>query len=183
MRAAETVAHAVAGVRAEFVRKTYLHLAGAIPAFAPVETCGPTRWASRGTVELMLSPRLVAVGSSWCPGSSTIRRVLTFLRRRGTWGWVSAPGRRRSSSSSPCASPSTTAIRRNPGVLSLPLAGVTAVALTPGMKLSFLRGAEVLGSVLALDPIVPGFFGFMFGVVSSAAMVGLAAAMVLCFSL
>ena len=182
------VPHIHADARAAFIRRTYLHLAGAVGAFVIVEM-------------LLLRSALPGI-------------MLTFIQGNA-YGWLMILGAfilagwlARSLAASVASVPmqylglglyvlieavifvpilylaafySSPDVLPNAAILTgLLFAGLTTVAFTTRADFSFLRGVLTLGGFLALGAIVGGVvFGFGLGLLFSIAMVGLASAAIL----
>ena len=181
-------AQAHADARATFIRRTYLHLAGAVGAFVIIEM-------------LLLRSAL--------PGY-----MLTFIQGN-SYGWLMILGAfilagclARSLAASAASVQmqyvglglyvfaeavifvpilylavfySSPEVLPNAAIVTaLLFAGLTAVAFTTRTDFSFLRGILTLGGFVALGAIIGGtVFGFGLGLLFSVAMVGLAGAAIL----
>ena len=181
-----TVATAQEDVRAEFIKKTYLHVAGAIGVFALIEYFlvnsvlaeKMTRAMTGGYTWLLVLGAFMLVGwiaDKWAHSNASrgmqylglglfiVAEAIIFLPLL----WVAdnfAPGAIQSA-----------------GWTTLALfLGLTIFAFTTRKDFSFLRGALVIGGFIALGTIVAGIlFGFSLGIWFSGIMVVFAAASVL----
>lgn len=182
------VAQADAEARAMFIRRTYLHLAGAIGAFVIVEM-------------LLLRSALPGLMLGFIQGNSY--GWLMILGAFILTGWM-ARGLAASAASAQvqyfglglyvfaeavifvpllylaafCSSPE---VLPNAAIVTILLfAGLTAVAFITRTDFSFLRGILTIGGFVALGAIVGGVvFGFGLGLLFSVVMVGLAGAAIL----
>lgn len=186
-----TAAQAAAEERAGFIRRTYLHLAGAILAFAAC--CTAIFMIPAGTNELGQSVSLAYVLTSYMTASQ--------------WGWLLVLGGFMAVgwvANSWAQSGASTAAQYGglglyivaesiiftpllyfaatfggadtipmAGILTLVLfAGLTLVAFTSGINFSFLGGAIQVGGFVALGIIVLGIvFGFTLGIFFAGAMI------------
>lgn len=179
------VRDALPAVRAQFVRRTYEHLAGAVLAFVVLEFLLLNAPGIEGVVGFMTSSWLLVIvlfiGASWIADrwarSNTslgmqyaglalyvVIEAVIFLPLMYVAAYYSGPE----------VIPSAALLT---GLL---FAGLTLVAVTTRADFSFLRGVLVLGGLLALGLIVASIlFGFTLGVVFAVVMVGLAAAAIL----
>ena len=173
--------------RAEFIKKTYLHLAGAVGAFILVET-----FLIQSGIAAVLAQSLTG-GFTW----------LAVLGGFSILGWLSRGLASRADSISlqygglalyvvgeallfsPLIYIANTlydpTIVPTAGVLTLFMfGGLTTVAFTTGKDFTFLGSAIKIGGCVALGLIVGGVvFGFKLGLFFSVAMVGLAMAAIL----
>ncbi len=173
--------------RAEFIRKTYLHLAGAVAAFIAIETV----LVQSGIAETLA--RALTGGLTW----------LAVLGGFSLLGWFSRGLASRADSVSLqylglgiyvvaeallfapliyiASSMSDPTVIPTAGILtSFMFVGLTAVALTTGKDFSFLGGALKIGGFVALGAIVCSvIFNFQLGVFFSVLMVGFAMAAIL----
>ncbi len=179
------VRQALPAVRAQFIRRTYEHLAGAILAFVVLEFLLLNAPGIEGVVGLMTSSWLLVlglfIGASWVAdrwarseaslgmqyvglGLYVVAEAIIFLPLMYIAAYYSDP------SVLPAAAVLTVLL----------FAGLTLTAVTTRADFSFLRGVLFFGGLLALGLIVASLlFGFTLGVVFAAAMVGLAAAAIL----
>jgi hypothetical protein len=183
-----SVAQAVPDARAAFVRRTYLHLAGAVAAFVGLEflllnsPVAPAMlkfisgnqygwllflgafivagWAGRSLASNVKSPAAQYAGlAAYVAAEALIFVPLLYVAARY---------------SSPDVLPSAAILT---GTLFL---GLTIVAFATRRDFSFLRGILGVGGMVALGLIVCGvLFGFGLGLWFSFAMVGLACAAIL----
>jgi len=183
-----TVANAVPAERAQFIRRTYAHLAGAILAFVGLELAifgsglaAPlAETMTRGRAWLLVLALFIVaswIADRWARrgGSRTMQYVglglyvlaqaLIFVPLLYVAAYLV---------DDPTLIPTAALIT---GALFL---GLTAVVFTTRADFSFLRGIIVVGSLVAFGLIVASLiFGFTLGVVFSAAMVALAAVSIL----
>ncbi len=183
-------AYALPDERAGFIRKTYTHLAFAVLAFLALEYVLLQLPGIEGLVGLMtrgfnwllvLGLFVVAsmIADRWARsdvsrglqyaglGLYVVIEAIIFLPLM----FIAA------NFSDPTVIPAAALIT---GLL---FVGLTAVAFLTGTDFSFLRGALVIGSFVALGLIVASIiFGFTLGVVFSVVMVGLAAAAILYYT-
>ncbi len=181
----DVAAYALPEVRAQFIRRTYTHLAGAILAFIVLEYALLNTPGIEAVVGLLLQSWLVALGAfmgvSWLAdrwarsnvsrqmqyvglGVYIVAEAVIFLPLMYIARYYSDP----------------TVIPAAGIITGLLFAGLTVVAFTSGVDFSFLRGALILGGFLALGLIVAALlFGFTLGVVFSGAMIALAAGYIL----
>jgi FtsH-binding integral membrane protein len=174
--------------RAEFIRKTYTHLAGAVGAFMLVETA-----LVQSGVAAFLSEALMATRFGWL----AVLAVFSLL------GWFSRGLASKADSVSlqyaglglyvvieaiimapliyiadKFYGPNIISMA---GILTLFMfAGLTAIVFTTGKDFTFLGGALKIGGLVAIGLIVCStIFGFTLGLVFSVAMVGFAMAAIL----
>lgn len=181
------VASAPEDARAAFIRRTYLHVAGAILAFAAVEAA---------LVRLPVAGRLIGAmtgGYAWLVvlalfiGTSTVAdrwaRSATSQGRQylGLGLFIVAQAIVLLPILYGAANYSDPSVIPTAGVLTLALfAGLTAVAFVTGADFSFLRAGLVVGGFLALGLIVASIiFGFGLGLWFAAALVAYAGAAIL----
>jgi len=183
-----TVAQAQPDARAAFIRRTYLHLAGAVAVFIGLETILLKSALAPAMMNFISANRygwLMILGAFILAGwmgrsmASSIRTITTQYLGLGFYVvaeaiifvpilYIAA------FYSSPSVLPSAAIMT---GLL---FAGLTMVAFTTGTDFSFLRGILTIGGFVALGLIVCGtIFGFGLGLVFSVAMVGLASAAIL----
>jgi len=181
-------AQAAASARAAFIRRTYLHLAGAVGVFVIVEMLllrsglprlmlgfiqgNPygwlmilgafilTGWLARGLAASAASVSLQYAGL----GLYVVAEAVIFVPILYLAVFYSSPD-----------------VLPNAALLTgLLFAGLTAVAFTTRTDFSFLGGILTIGGLLALGAIVGGVvFGFGLGLLFSVVMVGLAGAAIL----
>lgn len=181
------VASAPADARARFIRQTYLHLALAILAFAAIEALLLSWSGAAGLVRTMTGGRswllvlLAFMGVSWIAdrwARSDTSRGMQYL---GLGLYVVAEAviflplmYVAANFAGPNVIPAAALIT------ALLFGGLTFTAVTSGVDFSFLRGALILGSFVALGVIVASLlFGFNLGVIFSGAMILLAAGAIL----
>jgi FtsH-binding integral membrane protein len=180
-------ADAVPDERARFIRKTYTHLAGAILAFVGLElaifSTPPVRDALVGLLtQSWLLTLALFIGASWIADRWARRGGSRSMQYVGLGLYVVAQAFifvpllyvAAYLVDDPTLIPTAALIA---GALFL---GLTVVVFTTRADFSFLRGAVLVGGLVALGLIVASLlFGFTLGVVFSAAMIGLAAASIL----
>lgn len=179
-------AYALPDARAGFIRKTYAHLAGAILAFVLLEVAiFSTPLAGTLATYLTRSWLLTLalfIGASWIADRWARSDASRGLQYAGLGIYVVLQALifvpllyvALYYTNDPSLIPTAGIIT---GALFL---GLTAVVFTTGADFSFLRGAIIIGSLVALGLIVASLlFGFSLGVIFSVAMVGLAAASIL----
>lgn len=173
--------------RAEFIRKTYAHLAGAVGAFIAIETF----LVQSGIAETLA--RALTGGLTW----------LAILAGFSLLGWFSRGLASRADSVSLqylglgiyvvaeallfaplifiASRMSDPTVIPTAGILtSLMFVGLTAVALTTGKDFTFLGGALKIGGFVALGLIIcSALFNFSLGLFFSVLMVGFAMAAIL----
>jgi FtsH-binding integral membrane protein len=180
------VADASASSRATFLRRTYLHLAGAIAAFAGLEALLINSSFGIALAEKMLAGSwLLVLGAfmlvSWIAdrwASSSTSKGMQYL---GLGLFIVAEAIIflplliiAVYKSSPQVLPMAVM------VTALLFAGLTTVAFTSGADFSFLRGALTIGGFVALGLIACSLiFGFQLGLIFSGAMVIFAGAAIL----
>jgi len=183
-----TVADAAAVDRAAFIRRTYLHLAGAILAFVGIEA-----W-------LLNTPAMVRLADTMTQGKSWLVVLLAFM----AVSWI-ADKLARSDAGQGVQYLGLLLYTAAQAVIFLPLmlmainvtndrsligeagiitgllfAGLTATAFMTRKDFSFLRGILTIGSFVALGVIVCSmFFKFELGLLFSAVMVLFAAGSIL----
>ena len=179
-------AYALPNERAGFIRKTYAHLAGAILAFVLLEVAifsTPLAGTLAGYLtQSWLLTLALFIGASWIADRWARSEASRGLQYVGLGIYVALQAiifvpllyvalyYTNDASLIPTAGVVT-------GALFL---GLTAIVFTTGADFSFLRGAIVIGSLVALGLIVASLlFGFSLGVIFSVAMVALAGASIL----
>lgn len=175
-----TVADSSAVDRAAFIRRTYLHLAGAILAFIGLET-----W-------LLNTPAMVELAVSMLGGRSWLIVIVAFM----AVSWIADKLARSEASAGlqylglglytaaqaviflplmliAIGQTGSLAIVSEAGIITgLLFAGLTATAFMTRKDFSFMRGILVIGSFIALGIIVCSImFGFELGLLFSGAMV------------
>ena len=172
-------ADAVADARAAFIRRTYLHLFGAIVAFMGLE-------AVFLTVEPIQQTMLQLVGANWWIA------LIGFLVVSWVARWWASSGANPALQYAGLAlytvaeavifvpllwfaSHMDSAIIPTAGFLTLLIfGGLTVTVFVTGADFSFLRGALVVASLLAVGAVFASLFaGFSLGIWFSAAMIGL----------
>jgi len=183
------VAHATPNVRAEFIRKTYLHLAGAILAFVAVEAAllnmswsvklAQTIIGSGGMgwlVVLGLFMVVSMVADRWAQSDTSqgmqyaglgvfiVAEAFVFLPLLYIAAFYSSPD----------------VIQKAAIVTLLLFAGLTVFAVMTKTDFSFMKGVLTIGGFIALGVIVAScIFGFNLGTLFSAIMVLFAAGSIL----
>jgi FtsH-binding integral membrane protein len=174
--------------RAEFIKKTYMHLAGAVGAFIVLETFLLQSGIAAGLTQALSGSRFSWLG---------ILAIFSLL------GWMSRELAGRADSVSlqysglglyvvieaiifsPLIFIANTlydpTIVPTAGIITtLMFAGLTAVAFTTGKDFTFLGGALKIGGCVAIGMIISSvIFGFTLGLFFSIAMVGFAMAAIL----
>ena len=184
-----TVAQARPSERAEFIQKTYLHLAGAVGAFIGVEFLffqfGIARAMTQFVVGSRFSWLLILGGFSllgWMARSFVAKAndIGTQYKGLGLYvvaqALIFAPILYIAAAMTGDGSIITTA-----AVLTLAMfGGLTAIAFTTKTDFSFLGGVLKIGGFIALGLIACSiFFGFTLGLVFSVVMVAFASAAIL----
>jgi FtsH-binding integral membrane protein len=184
------VAEAPGAARLAFLRKTYLHLAGAILVFTALEAL------------LMQIPEVEDVALTMTNGYNwlavlgafmAVSWVADYMARRSTSLWVQYLGlvlyvcaeavifipliyvaaNYGGDDVIPTAAIATVAV----------FVGLSAIVLVSKKDFSYLRAGLTIASMVALGVIVAGvLFGFELGVLFSVAMIGLAAAYILYYT-
>lgn len=180
-------AYALPDERAGFIRKTYAHLAGAILAFVLLEVAifstPPVRDALAGLLtQSWLLTLALFIGASFIADRWARSEASRGLQYVGLGIYVALQALifvpllylATISINDPTLVPTAGIVT---GALFI---GLTAIVFTTGADFSFLRGAIIVGGLVALGLIVASLlFGFSLGVIFSVAMVGLAAASIL----
>lgn len=185
LRPARPVAAMSGEARSDFIWRTYGHVAGAILAFAAIETyLFSTGIAQRIAPAMLGVSWLLVLGAFMLVGflaSHAAHRVeskpMQYLALGGfvlAQALVFVPLLYLAISIEPAI------IESAAGVTLLGTAGLTAVVFVTKKDFSFLRGILVWGGILALVAIVSSvLFGFNLGTWFSVAMIGFAGAAVL----
>ncbi len=180
-------AYALPDERAGFIRRTYAHLAGAILAFVLLEMAIFATPAVRDTLVGLLTQSWLLtlalfIGASWVADRWARSDASRGLQYVGLGVYVALQALifvpllyvALFYVNDPTLIPTAGIIT---GALFL---GLTAIVFTTRADFSFLRGALIVGSLVALGLIVASLlFGFSLGVIFSVAMVGLAAISIL----
>ena len=180
-------AYALPDERAGFIRRTYAHLAGAILAFVLLEMAIFATPAIRDSLVGLLTQSWLLtlalfIGASFIADRWARSDASRGLQYVGLGVYVALQALifvpllyvALFYVNDPALIPTAGIIT---GALFL---GLTAVVFTTGADFSFLRGALIVGSLVALGLIVASLlFGFSLGVIFSVAMVGLAAISIL----
>lgn len=181
------VAQAQPQERAEFIRKTYGHLAGAVAAFIGIETLlvrsgiaeRLAQFVSGGFTWLAILAGFSLLG--WFSRGLAARADSVPLQYLGLGIYVVAEALLFAPLIYIASSLSDPTVIPTAGILtSLMFVGLTAVALTTGKDFSFLGGALKIGGFVALGLIIcSAIFGFHLGLFFSVLMVGFAMAAIL----
>ena len=180
-------AYALPDERAGFIRRTYAHLAGAILAFVLLEMAIFATPAIRDSLVGLLTQSWLLtlalfIGASFIADRWARSDASRGLQYVGLGVYVALQALifvpllyvALFYVNDPALIPTAGIIT---GALFL---GLTAVVFTTGADFSFLRGALIVGSLVALGLIVASLlFGFSLGVIFSVVMVGLAAISIL----
>ena len=185
---AESVAYALPEARAQFIRRTYAHLAYAILGFLVLEYMFLNLPGVERVVGLMNASWLLVLAlffiASWIADYWARSEVSRGLQYAGLVLYVVIEAiiflplmYVAAYYSDPTVLPAAALIT---GLL---FAALTAVVFTTRADFSFLRGVIFIGGFVALGLIVASFiFGFTLGVIFSVAMVGLASAAILYYT-
>jgi len=182
------VAQDHADARAAFIRRTYLHLAGAVGAFVIIEmlllrSALPrimlTFIQSNSYGWLMILGAFILAG--WMARNLAASAASAQVQYLGLGLYVFAEAVIFVPLLYLAAFYSSPEVLPNAALLTgLLFGGLTAVAFTTRTDFSFLRGALTIGGFIALGAIVGAvLFGFNLGLLFSIAMVGLASAAIL----
>ncbi len=174
--------------RSQFIRRTYMHLAGAILAFAALEAVFFSSSIAPTMMKLMVGGKFswlivlgLFMGVSWLAQSWAQSGASMAMQYAGLALYVIAQAvifvpilYIAANNSSPDVIPMAAMIT---GGLFL---GLTGVVVMTRIDFSFLRGVLIIGSFVSLGVIVAGIlFGFNLGTVFAGAMVLFAAAAIL----
>jgi len=181
-------AQAQADTRAAFIRRTYLHLAGAVGTFVIIEmlllrTALPELMLrfiqGSGYGWLMILGAFILAG--WMARSLAASAASVQMQYLGLGLYVFAEAVIFVPILYLAAFYSSPEVLPNAALLTaLLFAGLTAVAFTTRTDFSFLRGILTIGGFVGLGAIVGGvIFGFGLGLLFSVFMVGLASAAIL----
>jgi FtsH-binding integral membrane protein len=185
LRPARPVAALSGEARSDFIWRTYGHVAGAILAFAAIETYLFNSGIAQRVAPAMLGMSwLLVLGAFMLVGwlaSHTAHRVQSRqLQYLALGGFVLAEAIVFMPLFYLATLKEPAIIESAAGVTLLGTAGLTAVAFITRKDFSFLRGALFWGGMLALVAIVSSIlFGFHLGTWFSVAMIGFAGAAVL----
>lgn len=183
-----TVAQSRPSERAEFIQKTYLHLAGAIAAFVGVSTILFLTGIAAAMTRFVVSSRfswLLILGAfsllGWMARSLAAKADQVNTQYLGLGIYVVAQALIFSPLLYIAALFSDPNVIPTAGILTLLLfAGLTAIAFTSKSDFSFLRSILTIGGFVALGLIVCSvIFGFTLGLLFSVVMVVFAAAAIL----
>jgi FtsH-binding integral membrane protein len=174
--------------RAEFIKKTYTHLAGAVGAFIILETFLIQSGIAAGLTQALSGSRYswlaILAGFSllgWLSRELTAKADSISLQYSGLGLYVSIEA----ILFAPLIFTANTlydpTIVPTAGIITtLMFAGLTAVAFTTGKDFTFLGGALKIGGCVAIGMIIcSAIFGFTLGLFFSVAMVGFAMAAIL----
>jgi FtsH-binding integral membrane protein len=173
--------------RAEFIKKTYLHLAGAVAAFIAIETLLIQSGIAEKFAQAMsggFTWLAVLAGFSllgWFSRGLAARADSVSLQYLGLGIYVVAEALLFAPLIYIASEMSDKTVIPTAGILtSLLFVGLTAVALTSGKDFTFLGGALKIGGFVALGLIIcSAIFGFHLGLFFSVLMVGFAMAAIL----
>ncbi len=183
-----TVAQARPSDRAEFIQKTYLHLAGAIAAFIGVEYLLFQTGLAEALFRFVAGGRftwLLILGAfsllGWFSRGLVAKADDTGTQYFGLGIYVVAQALIFAPLLYMAAVFSDASVIPTAGLLTLALfAGLTLIAFTTRTDFSFLGGILKIGGLVALGLIVCSvLFGFTLGLVFSVVMVAFAAAAIL----
>lgn len=182
----ESVAQALPEVRAQFIRRTYEHLALALLGFLVLEFVLLNLPGVEVLVEYLTYSWLLTLGlfmvAGWIADRWARSQVSRSLQYVGLILYVVIQAIiflplmfiAVNLTQDPTLLPTAALITL------LLFAGLTLVAFTTRADFSFLRGVIIIGGLMALGLIVASLiFGFTLGVVFAVAMIGLAAASIL----
>jgi FtsH-binding integral membrane protein len=171
--------------RSQFIVRTYNHLFGAIVAFTALEFALFGSGAAAVIAQAMMSTSwLFVLGGfvlvSWAASRVANTATSKAAQYAGLAGYVVLEALIFVPLLFVANSVAPGAIQSAGIVTMLGFAGLTAVAFVTRKDFSFLRGALMFGSILAVVAIIAGaIFGFQRGTFFSIAMVGLAGAAIL----
>ncbi len=185
-----TVAQAQADVRAEFIRKTYVHLAMAVAAFVGLEVAfhvsgfsatmaqmlGGSRW---GWLAMLGAFMVVSwVADSWARNSTSVAKQYAGLSLYVVLeSLIFAPflffATRFEGQFGPVLIPAA-------AITLVLFGGLTVIVFITGKDFSFMRAFLMFGGLLAMAVMVGGIvFGFNLGLFFTVAMIGLACGYIL----
>ncbi len=185
LRPARPVAGMGEDVRSAFIWRTYAHVAGAILAFAAIESYLFESGLAQRIAPAMLGVSwLLVLGAfmlvGWFASHAAHRVESRPLQYLALGGFVLAQAIIFVPLLYLAINIQPAIIESAAGVTLLGTAGRTAVAFIPKKDFSFLRGILMWGGILALVAIVSSvLFGFNLGTWFSVAMIGFAGAAVL----
>lgn len=179
-------------VRAEFIKKTYLHLAGAIGAFALIEFIIFQMLGQAGQVKVLQTMMggqftwLIVLGAfmgvSWLANKWAMSNTSKSMQYAGLGLYVVA----QAVIMLPLliiakAMSGQTNIIFNAAIITVAMVvGITVIAFTTKKDFSFLGGFLKIGGLIAIGAIVLSMvFGFTLGIIFSAIMVIFASASIL----
>jgi FtsH-binding integral membrane protein len=173
--------------RAEFIRKTYAHLAGAVAVFIAIETFLIQSGIAERLAQAMTGGftwLAVLAGFSllgWFSRGLASRADSISLQYGGLAIYVVAEALLFAPLIYIASRMSDPTVIPTAGILTaLMFVGLTAVALTTGKDFTFLGGALKIGGFVALGVIIcSAIFGFQLGLFFSVLMVGFAMAAIL----
>ena len=183
-----TVAQSLPSQRAQFIQKTYTHLAGAIAAFIIFEFLLFQTGIAAAFTQFVLASRLswlAILGGfallGWLSRGLTSQANSTNTQYLGLGIYVVAEAFLFAPILYIAASFSDGSVIPTAGILTLLMfAGLTAVAFTTRQDFTFLGGILKVGGFVALGLIIcSGIFGFTLGLLFSVVMVVFASAAIL----
>lgn len=183
-----SVARAEPDARAAFIRRTYIHLAGAIAVFVGLETVLLRSALAPAMLRFIEGNQygwLMILGafilSGWLARGLAVRANSPGVQYAGLALFVSAEAVIFVPLLYIAAHFSSPEVIPNAAIITGCLFGaLTFIAFTSGSDFSFLRGILCIGGLLALGAIVGGaIFGFNLGLWFSVAMVALAGGSIL----
>ena len=183
-----TVAQARPSERAQFIQKTYLHLAGAVAAFILVEFILFQTGIAAALTQFVVGSRfswLILMGGfvllGWFSRSLTAKADSVNTQYAGLGIYVVAEALLFAPILFIAASFSDGTVIPTAGILTLLMfAGLTAIAFTTQKDFTFLGGFLKLGGFVALGLILCSIlFGFTLGLVFAVVMVVFASAAIL----
>jgi FtsH-binding integral membrane protein len=181
-------AQAPADARASFIRRTYLHLAGAILAFIGIEFALLSSPLAEGLVQSMVGSQYgwllvlgMFMGVGWVADRWARSSVSPGMQYAGLGLYVVAEALVFLPLLYVATYYSDATVIPTAGVLTLTLfGGLTALAFTSRIDFSFMAKALMIFGFVAMGAIVAGIlFGFTLGLFFSVAMVGLSGGYIL----
>ena len=171
--------------RSAFLRKTYMHLFGAVLAFVGLEAWLFESGLALSIAAFMFKLPWLAILGAFIVASMVASHVAHRVRSRGAQ--YAALGGFVVAEALIFVPILFTAFSRSPEIVSsaasytiIAFAGLTAVAIMSGRDFSFLRGLVMWGGIVAICTIVLGLIiGYQLGTWFSMAMIGLAGAAIL----
>lgn len=174
--------------RSQFVRRTYMHLAGAILAFIAIETAFFMAGVAKPMAALMMSGQYswlivmaLFMGASWIADKWARSATSLGMQYAGLGLYVLAQAIIFVPILYVAAYYSSPEVIPMAAVMTLGLfLGLTGVVVLTKVDFSFLRGVLVIGSFVALGVIVASIiFGFNLGILFSGIMVAFAGVAIL----